>query len=34
MEIIVKVREFRIPFGAHDIADLAASYLNDRGVKV
>jgi len=28
-EIVIKVRKLRIPFRAPDIADLAASYLND-----
>jgi hypothetical protein len=33
-EIVVKVRKLRIPFRAPDIADLAASYLNDLEIKV
>jgi len=33
-EIVVKVRELRIPFRTPDIADLAASYLNDLGINV
>jgi len=33
-EIVVKVKELRIPFRAPDIADLAATYLHDKGIKV
>jgi len=33
-EMVIKVRELRIPFRAPDIADLAASYLNDLGINV
>jgi len=33
-EIVIKVRKLRIPFRAPDIADLAASYLNDLEIKV
>ena len=33
-EIVIKVRELRIPFRAPDIAELAASYLNDLGIKI
>jgi len=33
-EIIVQVKELTIPFRTPDIAELAANYLHDRGVKV
>ena len=33
-EIIIQVKELRIPFRTPDIADLAANYLNEKGVKV
>ena len=33
-KMVIKVRELRIPFRAPDIADLAASYLNDLGINV
>lgn len=33
-EIVIKVKELRIPFSTPDIADLAASYLHEKGVKV
>lgn len=33
-EIVIKVKELRIPFSTPDIADLAANYLNEKGVKV
>ena len=33
-EIIIQVKELRIPFRTPDIADLAATYLNEKGVKV
>ena len=33
-EIIIQVKELRIPFRTPDIADLAATYLNDKGIKV
>lgn len=33
-EIIIKVKELRIPFKAPDIAELAAQYLHEQGVKV
>ncbi|GAJ13271.1 unnamed protein product, partial [marine sediment metagenome] len=33
-EIIIQVKELKIPFSTPDIADLAASYLHDRGIKV
>ena len=33
-EIIVIVKEMRIPFATPDIADMAAQYLRERGVKV
>jgi len=33
-EILVQIRELRIPFMAPDIADLAAQYLHEKGVKV
>jgi hypothetical protein len=33
-EIMVKVRELKIPFRAPDIADLTAQYLNEKGLKI
>jgi predicted transcriptional regulator len=33
-EIIMQVKELRIPFRTPDIANLAANYLNDKGIKV
>jgi len=33
-EIIIHVKELKIPFMASDVADLAASYLHDKGIKV
>ena len=33
-EIIIQVKELKIPFMAPDVADLAASYLHERGIKV
>lgn len=33
-EIIIHVKELNIPFRTPDIADLAATYLNERGIKV
>lgn len=33
-EIIIQVKELKIPFRAPDIADLAATYLHEKGVKV
>ncbi len=33
-EILVQIRELRIPFMSADIADLAAQYLHEKGVKV
>ena len=33
-EIVIQVKELRIPFRAPDIADLAAQYLGEQGVKV
>lgn len=33
-EILIVVREMRIPFKTPDIADLAAQYLHEKGVKV
>jgi hypothetical protein len=33
-EIIIHVKELKIPFVASDVADLAASYLHDKGIKV
>jgi predicted transcriptional regulator len=33
-EIVVQVKELRVPFRTPDIADLAATYLNERGIKV
>jgi len=33
-EIIIKVKELKIPFRTPDIAELTASYLNDLEIKV
>lgn len=33
-EIVVQVRLMRMPFNTSDIADLAAQYLHERGIKV
>ena len=33
-EIVLQVRLLRIPFNASDVADLAAQYLHERGIKV
>lgn len=33
-EIIIQVKELHMPFRSSDIADLAARYLNDKGIKV
>jgi len=33
-EIVVQVKKLRVPFRTPDIADLAATYLNERGIKV
>jgi len=33
-EIIIQVKELRMPFRTPDIADLAADYLHERGIKV
>jgi hypothetical protein len=33
-EIIIHVKELKIPFMASDVADLAASYLHEKGIKV
>jgi len=33
-DIMARVREMRIPFKGGDIADLTASYLNEKGIKV
>ncbi len=33
-EIVVQVKELQVPFRTPDIADLAATYLNERGIKV
>jgi len=33
-EIVIQVKELRVPFRTPDIADLAATYLNEKGVKV
>ena len=33
-EIVIKVKELRIPFSTPDIANLTAQYLNEQGVKV
>ncbi|UCD45259.1 MAG: hypothetical protein JSV27_01805 [Candidatus Bathyarchaeota archaeon] len=33
-EIVIQVKELRIPFRTPDIADLAANYLHEKGVKV
>jgi predicted transcriptional regulator len=33
-EIVIQVKELRVPFRTPDVADLAATYLNERGIKV
>lgn len=33
-EIVIKVRELRIPFSTPDIADLTAQYLHEQGVRI
>ena len=33
-EIVIQIKEMRVPFSAPDIAELAAKYLNEKGVKV
>jgi hypothetical protein len=33
-EIVMQIKELRIPFRTPDIANLAANYLNDKGIKV
>ena len=33
-EIVIQVKELRIPFRSPDIADLAATYLDEKGIKV
>ncbi|NQT07581.1 hypothetical protein HQ586_00740 [Candidatus Bathyarchaeota archaeon] len=33
-EIVIQVKELKIPFSAPDIADLAATYLHEKGIKV
>jgi predicted transcriptional regulator len=33
-EIVIQVKELKIPFRTPDIADLAANYLNEKGIKV
>jgi len=33
-ELLIYVKEKRLPFRAGDIADLTAEYLTDRGMKV
>jgi len=33
-EIIIQVKELKMPFRAPDIAELAADYLNEKGIKV
>ena len=33
-EIVIQVKELKIPFSSPDIADLAARYLHERGIKV
>ena len=33
-EIVIHIKEMRVPFSAPDIAELAAKYLNEKGVKV
>lgn len=33
-EIVIQVKELRIPFRTPDIADLAANYLHEKGIKV
>jgi len=33
-EILIHIRELRVPFTAPDIADMSAQYLHERGIKV
>jgi hypothetical protein len=33
-EIVIQIKEMRVPFSTPDIAELAAKYLNEKGVKV
>ncbi len=33
-DIVLRVREMKIPFRGPDIADLAAQYLHEKGIKV
>jgi len=33
-EILIHIKELQVPFTAPDIADLAAQYLHERGIKV
>ena len=33
-EIVIQVKELKVPFRTPDIADLAATYLHERGIKV
>jgi len=33
-EIVIHIRELKIPFTTPDIADLAAQYLHEKGIKV
>lgn len=33
-EIVIQVKELKIPFSAPDIADLTATYLHEKGIKV
>jgi len=33
-EILLHIKEMRVPFSTPDVADLAAQYLHERGVKV
>jgi predicted transcriptional regulator len=33
-EIVIQIKEMRVPFSAPDIAELAAKYLHEKGVKV
>ena len=33
-EIVIQVKELKIPFSSPDIANLAARYLHERGIKV
>ena len=33
-EILIHIKELKMPFRSPDIADLAATYLHDKGIKV